>query len=490
MRLSELLSSGEIGGSCFGGSDPEITSVAVDSRKCQSGCCFVAVPGPEVDGHEFISAAIDGGAVAVVCQDPSAVPKQIACTVVPDSRIAAGKLAQAAVGWPARKLVTVGVTGTNGKTTVAHLIRAILSHAGRPAGLVGTISYDTGIRTFSPSNTTPGPLQMAELTGEMVAAGLGHLVMEVSSHALDQKRTAGLEFDVGIFTNLTGDHLDYHGSMENYLSAKVQLFAQLGKSATAVVNRDEQAGQACAAATSAAVLWYGLNSAADIYARIDQVDATGTSFELVAGKDKAAVHTKLIGQHNVYNCLAASAGCIAMGLEIPQIAEALSNTGPVPGRLERVEIDAPFEVFVDYAHTDDALANVLSSLRPLTKRKLIVVFGCGGDRDKTKRPRMGQVAGDLADTVVITNDNPRSEKPATIIDQIAAGLTKRSSLEVVIEPDRRQAITKAFTLAGDGDVVLIAGKGHETYQDIAGAKQPFDDKAVVREIAGQGGGLL
>ncbi len=489
MRFSDLISSGELDVTRLGESDPEISSVAVDSRKCEKGCCFVAVAGPDADGHEFISAAIAAGAVAVVCQAPPTVPENIACAVVADSRIAAGKLAQAAAGWPARKLTTAGITGTNGKTTVAHLMRAILSAAGRQVGLVGTIGYDTGVRAVIPSNTTPGPVQMAELTSEMVIAGMDHLVMEVSSHALDQKRTAGLEFDVGIFTNLTGDHLDYHGSMDSYLSAKVQLFAQLGKHATAVINRDEPAGQNCAAATSAAVLWYGLNSAADIYARVDHADATGTNFELIAGKDKVQVHTTLIGEHNIYNCLAAAAGAIAMGVEVGQVAEALTGAGPVPGRLERIEIDAPFDVFVDYAHTDDALVNVLGSLRPLTKGKLIVVFGCGGDRDKTKRPRMGHVASDLADVAVITSDNPRSEDPDAIIDQIMAGIKPAGRAKLFIESDRRQAIATAFSQAGDGDVVLIAGKGHETFQEIAGKKLPFDDGAVAREIATEGGTL-
>ncbi len=480
MQFAELLKLAELDAKTIrGGAD--VADVQVDSRRCKARSLFVAVRGSTHDGHEYIPAALANGAAAVVCEDESRVPPDVPCAVLGATHEAAGKLAQAIRGWPARKLVNIAVTGTNGKTTVTHLIRAVLESCGHCPALLGTIKYDTGTRSVPASTTTPEPIGLAEMAAEMVAAGRTHLVMEVSSHALDQDRTAGLEFRVGVFTNLTGDHLDYHETMERYRRAKQKLFDQLSPDAVAVINRDDPAGEHLAAATRAKVLWYGLNPAAELWAKIDQIDGTGTRFVLIHGQRKVPAFTPLIGRHNVYNCLAAAGACIALGIDPQQVAEAIAQVDRVAGRLERVNVAAPYQVFVDYAHTDDALANVLGSLRPVTRGKLIVVFGCGGDRDRTKRPRMARVAEDMADAVIVTSDNPRSEDPAKIIEEIVAGLRAQGREKVQVEPDRAAAIRAAIDSAQDQDVVLIAGKGHENYQILGSRRIHFDDAEVAAE---------
>jgi UDP-N-acetylmuramoyl-L-alanyl-D-glutamate--2,6-diaminopimelate ligase len=369
----------------------------------------------------------------------------------------------------------VGVTGTNGKTTVTHLLCGILAAAGERPAMLGTIRYRTGRRDVSATVTTPSATDLAEMTAEMVADGRTHLVMEVSSHALDQDRTAGLEPCVGVFTNLSGDHLDYHGTMEAYRAAKRRLFENLPAGAAAVLNRDDPAGEDFAAATRAKVWWYGLSPAADVRARIDEINAAGCRFALIAGDAQQEVRTPLIGRHNVYNAVAAATAAIAMGVELPAVASALQTVDRVPGRLERVDERAPYQVFVDYAHTDDALENVLGALRPLTRGRLIVVFGCGGDRDRSKRPRMARVAESLADHVVITSDNPRSERPEDILDEIVAGLSPDGRERADVEPDRRTAIRLAVERARAGDLIVIAGKGHEKVQILGNERVAFDD---------------
>jgi len=481
MRFADLLTAAGLGGALRGGG-VEIDDVAIDSRRCGPGTCFVALRGTRADGHDHIASALSAGAAAVVCEDASRASPTAPLAITTDARTAAGMLAQAIRGFPARKLTTVGVTGTNGKTTVAYLVRAILTEAGIGAGLLGTIGFDTGRRTGDAGATTPDPVSLAELTAEMVAAGQTHLVMEVSSHALDQGRTAGLTYRVGVFTNLTGDHLDYHGTMERYRDAKARLFAGLGADATAVINRDDPAGEFMAGATQAQVTWYGLNPLADVRARIERIDSSGTAFDLVVAGQVAPVQLPLIGRHNVYNALAAVSAARAMGVELATSARALSGRVSLPGRLERVAGAGEFDVFVDYAHTDDALANVLGSLRPVTRGRLIVVFGCGGDRDRTKRPRMAQVAQELADEIVLTSDNPRTEPPMAILDEIAAGLDAAGRRRATIEGDRRRAIALAVGRARTGDVVLIAGKGHERVQIVGDEWREFDDVAVTREI--------
>ena len=487
MRFSNLLAQAGLSDAIRKG-DAEVIDVVADSRRCRAGSCFVALRGNAADGHGFIEAAVAAGAAAVVCEDASSVPRGVATAIAGDTRLAVARLAQASRGWPARKLTCIAVTGTNGKSTVAHLVREILRAAGFSPAMLGTISYETGKRSLAAVNTTPDPVILAELMDEMVADGRTHLVMEASSHALDQKRTEGLEFRAAIFTNLSGDHLDYHGTMERYAQAKQCLFAGLAPGALAVINRDDPAGELMASASPAAVYWYGLSPAADIWATIDRIDADGTEFTIVRGQQRIAARTPLIGRHNIYNCLAAAGACSqGLGLEMETIARTLEAVRNVPGRLQRVEADAPFGVFVDYAHTDDALVNVMTALRPVTRNKLTVVFGCGGDRDRTKRPRMAAAAEKYADRVIITCDNPRSEDPAAIIEEIRAGLSKAGDARAIVEPDRATAIALAIEGAQAGDVVLIAGKGHESYQVIGDERIHFDDVEVAADVMGRRG---
>jgi len=488
MRFSELLVAAELADARRTG-DAEVTDVSADSRRCRAGCCFVAVRGTAADGHRYIPAAVSAGAAAVVCEDSSAVPDGTPWAAVADTRAAAGRLAQAIRGWPARKLTCIAVTGTKGKSTVAVLTRAALEAAGMPAGLFGTIAHETGLRAVPAATTTPDAMELAEMTAEMVRAGKTHLVMEASSHALDQDRTAGLTFRVGVFTNLAGDHMDYHGTMEAYFLAKRRLFERLDRGATAVINRDaprpeglpRPPGELLAEATKAEVLWYGLSPAAELWARIDRIDSGGTDFAVRWGGRQEAVHVPLIGRYNVLNCLAAAGAAGAVGADLAAALRGIAGVGSIRGRLQRVPSAMPFDVFVDYAHTDDALRNVLGALRPLTKAHLIVAFGCGGDRDRTKRPRMARACEELADLVVVTSDNPRSEKPQAIIDEICAGFTPAGRDRALVEPDRRAAIELAVARAEAGDVVLIAGKGHEDYQIIGGRRTHFDDVEVASE---------
>jgi UDP-N-acetylmuramoyl-L-alanyl-D-glutamate--2,6-diaminopimelate ligase len=481
MDFRELIASAQVSARDVAG-EADVSSVAIDSRLCEEGTCFVAQVGSASDGHAFIDNAIESGAVAVVCQEASGVPPGTASAVVDDPRAAAGQLAQALLDWPARKLTTVAVTGTNGKTTVAHITRSLLERLGHPTGLLGTIAYETGLREHPAGTTTPDPVSLAEMTAEMVQAGRTHLVMEASSHALDQERVAGMDFAVGVFTNLSGDHLDYHGDMDAYRAAKRKLFERLDARASAVINADDPAGEDMARVTRATTMRFGLSPLADLRARIHELTAEGCQFDLIGPGGEATVELPLIGRHNVYNALAAAGAALCVGAELADVAEALETIGPVPGRLERVAVERP-TIYVDYAHTDDALTNVLSALRPLVAGQLIVVFGAGGDRDRTKRPRMAAAAERLADRVILTSDNPRTEDPRAIIEEIAAGFGPAGLAKAEQIVDRREAIGRAIELAGDADVVLIAGKGHETYQVVGETRLVFSDAAVAEELA-------
>ena len=484
--------------------DVDITSVVADSRQCGAGACFIAVRGPQADGHAFIASAVTAGASAVVCEDVSTVPAGVPCAVLKDTARALGPLAQTMLDWPARKLVNIGVTGTKGKSTITYLVRAMLTAAGHKAALVGTISYETGSRSLVANNTTPGPVELASMMAEMIAAGNTHLVMEVSSHALDQGRVAGVDYAAAVFTNLTGEHLDYHKTMDRYLAAKRILFENLKPGAVAVINVDDPAGAAMADAArkaGARVITCGIDNPCDLRARIEHGSEKGSELTITKGAmlpsseacpggsivarhasedgSMAPTETKvflpLIGRHNVYNALGAAGACAGLGVDWATITRQLGETIRVPGRLERVPVAAPYEVFVDYAHTDDAMKNVLSAVRPMTRGKLIALFGCGGDRDPFKRPRMARVAEELADLVVITSDNPRTEKPEAIIEQILAGLSPKGRSKARVESNRRAAIRLAISLAEGGDVVVLAGKGHEDYQIIGKQKFHFDD---------------
>ncbi len=397
--------------------------------------------------------------------------------VVPDSAQAVGVLAQAANGNPAARLTNLAVTGTNGKTTVAFLVHACIKHAGKPCGLMGTILYDTGSGIVPASLTTPDSLTVAEMQRQMVDAGTEYLAIEASSHALSQERLAGIDFRAAAFTNLSGDHLDYHKTEESYLAAKARLFASLAPDATAVLNAQARQSQIIARQTKARIRWYAIDAPADITAHIESMTVDGTRFTLEYEGRRARVVTPLVGKYNVANHLAAAGLCLAAGFDLETVAAGLSSLRAIPGRLEKVG-SAAFSVIVDYAHTDDALKNVLETLKSLCQGKLIVVFGCGGDRDKTKRPRMARIAEALADAIVITSDNPRTEDPSAIIDDIVAGFRGRDSDGILVEADRAKAIELAIGMARSDDIVLVAGKGHETCQIIGDEKRHFSDKEI------------
>ncbi|NLX59900.1 MAG: UDP-N-acetylmuramoyl-L-alanyl-D-glutamate--2,6-diaminopimelate ligase [Phycisphaerae bacterium] len=460
--------------------DPWIDRVVSDSRQVRPGDLFVALRGVDSDGHAFVARALAAGAAAVVVERADAVPPGAVAVLVPDGRDAAALLAHEMAGHPTAALTVLGVTGTNGKTTTTYLTRSILEADGRRTGVIGTISYQVGSRTIPAPTTTPGPVQLADCFADMAASGLTAAVMEVSSHALDQRRTLGVEFRAAAFTNLTPEHLDYHHDMVTYRQAKGRLFAQLSPDAAAVLNRDDEASAHFAAATRARVVWYSMKGDADIAAADVRADLDGTQFDLVLRSGRLPVRLQLIGRHNVYNAMASAGLALSLGIEPQTVVQGLEALAAVPGRLEPVRCGQPFAVLVDYAHTDDALENSLSSVGPLKQGRLIVVFGCGGDRDRTKRPRMAAVAEKWADTVIVTNDNPRTENPERIADEVFAGFTSPEA--ATRELDRAAAIRRAIEAARPGDVVVIAGKGHEDYQIVGAERRHFDDREQARRV--------
>lgn len=460
-------------------------NICIDSRTVADGDIFVAVKGTACDGHDFISHALEKGAEYIVCQQNTQYATrdtQYQLIVVDDSTEAAAILAQTAKGNPARRLTNLAVTGTNGKTTVAFLVRSCIRQAGQKCGLLGTVIYDTcSGNTTEAVLTTPDCLTIAAGQQRMLKNGAKYMVIEASSHALSQNRLAGINFKAAAFTNLAGDHLDYHKTEEDYLAAKTVLFSTLSLDAVAVLNKQSLHAGYIAKQTEAKILWYAIDEQADIIARIESMDTGGTVFKMEYAGQSAIVTTPLLGLYNVSNCLAAAGLCLVAGFDLETIAAGLSALKTIPGRLEKIDSACDFAVLVDYAHTDDALKNVLSTLKPLCKGRLIAVFGCGGDRDKTKRPRMAKVTEQLADFIFVTSDNPRTENPDDIIKDIIAGFVNPDSQTIIIEPDRKKAIELAIRTAGKNDIVLIAGKGHETYQIIGKQKFDFSDKQIAME---------
>ena len=454
--------------------------LCLDSRLVKDGDVFIAVEGTVCDGHDFIDQAVANGAKYIVAQQPYHC-KDAEVIIVADSAKAAALLAQASRGNPASQLTNLAITGTNGKTTVAYLVRSIIQNADEKCGLVGTIIYDTGAASFEADLTTPDCLTIAKRQSQMLKASSKYMVIEASSHALYQERLAGINFKASAFTNLAGDHLDYHKTQAHYLAAKAKLFQALSADATAVLNKQSPEAKQITEKTDAGILWYAVDEPADITAHIESMNITETVFVLEYAGQSAVVKTPLLGRYNVTNHLAAAGLCLAVGFDLEAIATGLSVLKTIPGRLERIDWDGDFCVFIDYAHTEDALKSVLSTLKSLCKGKLSVVFGCGGDRDRTKRPRMARVAEQLADSVIVTSDNPRTERPEDIINQIITGFENPNSQKIKIEPDRKKAIELALKAATKDDIVLIAGKGHETYQIIEKKKINFCDKAVALE---------
>jgi len=477
-----------------------VTAVADDSTAVEPGGLFVAIKGLRRDGHEFVGEAFRRGAVGAVIQEPRLLAEQPAapCLIcVPDSRAALRRIAVAFYGDPAGRLRMVGITGTNGKTTTSYLIQAIVSAAGLPAGLIGTVGYRIGARQLTASHTTPGLLALQQLLAGMVREGLRAAVMEVSSHALAQGRVEGCVFDAAVFTNLTQDHLDFHGTMENYFAAKRTLFTGLadgryGKpGAWAVVNHDDPWGRSLVEINPRRTLTYGLEPGADVTAADVMVDWSGIRATIQGARGTFPIESPLVGRYNVPNLLAAVGAGLALGCAPSAIQAGILQMRQVPGRFEKMEEPGqPFRVIVDYAHTDDALRRLLLAVRELQRGRVIVVFGCGGDRDRGKRPKMGRVAAELADLAVLTSDNPRSEEPQSILRQIEAGVNEvgppgRRLRDYRIVEDRKAAIGWAITTAEPGDAVVIAGKGHEDYQIIGTTRHPFDDRVVAREALQQ-----
>ncbi len=458
-----------------------ISGISSDSRHLRPGDIFIALQGPSMDGEKFILDAIRQGAAAIVKSNRERVfpSSQVPILEVENPRAFLYAICRKFYDDPSQKLKIIGVTGTNGKTTITYLLESILQQKGKKCGVIGTVNYRIGNQVYPANNTTPGLVDTYQLWQKMIQQQCQFCFMEVSSHALAQERISPADFYSAIFTNLTGDHLDYHKDMEDYFLAKAKLFVSLPATATAIINQDDFYGPRLIPMTKSKVMTYGIKNTADVMAQNIVLGLQSTEFSVRTRSGPMIFRTGLIGQHNVYNILAVIAEGLSLGFPLEQIKEGIENFTVVPGRLERVECGQDFCVFVDYAHTEDALKNVLLSLKQIHHSRLIVVFGCGGDRDRTKRPKMGKVADDLADQIILTNDNPRSEEPLEIVREILSGISGKS-FEVIL--DRKEAICHALKIARQDDIVLIAGKGHEDYQIFKNERIHFDDREVVRDF--------
>lgn len=479
--------------SVVGDASREILGITHDSREVHPGVLFAALRGRTFDGHAFIGEAVGRGAVALLVDRAVQAPAGVTVVRVAETRRALAQVSAAFAGHPSRRLRAIGVTGTNGKGATTYLVEAILRAAGRRCGIIGTMGIVADGRLTPTERTTPEAPDLQRALQMMADSGLEYVAVEVASHALAQERVTGCRFEVGVFTNLTRDHLDFHRSMEAYRAAKVRLFAMLPPGGWAVLNADDQAWSVMRAVTPARVMTYGLGVGAQVRGRRLRLHLHGSEFAAETPAGNVSVTLRLAGAFNVANALAAMAVGITQEVPLTTIAEALAAMPGIPGRFESVDEGQPFAVIVDYAHTPDGLDNVLRTARQVAEGHLIVVFGCGGDRDRPKRPVMGSIAARWADHVIVTSDNPRSEDPDAIIDEIRPGVEEgvaaraaaapgRPGVRVDYEPDRRRAIGMALAAAGPGDLVVIAGKGHESYQEIAGTRFPFDDRQVARDL--------
>lgn len=499
MKLAQLLSVfpqlrwGEV-------ASQDVQGLTQDSRQVKEGVVFVAVRGHSSDGHRFLKAAAEADALALIVEDDREVPSAYSGAVVkvPDTRKALDLLAERYYAHPAKNLFCVGITGTNGKTTTAYMVERVLTAFGWPTGVLGTVDHHLGEHRWSSQLTTPDPLTLQSRLREFVSLGAQAAVFEVSSHALDQSRADSLPFAVGIFTNFTRDHLDYHHSMENYFAAKEKLFTELlgrdARAAVAVLNIDDPWIRRVKVGEGVGTWWYGQDPQADFHFRVLKEDLSATLFHLSTPHGNTEVQLACPGLHNVYNATAALAVGLAAGMSLETAATALSRFHGAPGRLERVPNSRGLFIFVDYAHTDDALRTVLRALKEMRKAahstsKIITVFGCGGDRDRGKRPLMAQAACEHSDVVILTSDNPRSEDPLRILSEIEAGIPSTWAGRKIIEPDREQALARALQTAQEGDVILIAGKGHEDYQIIGDRRLSFSDQKIMVKLLNHGASL-
>ena len=475
----------------------DINNICVDSRKVRQGDMFIALEGSKADGHDYIEDALSRGADVIITRKEVEVPRTVTRIIVKNSRRVLSVLSNVFYDFPSKKIKLTGITGTNGKSTIAYITQQILLSSGRQTGRLGTLGYNINQRQIPSSQTTPSPPELQEYLARMAAEGAGCVVMEVSSHALDQDRVRGLDFDQAVFTNISLDHLDYHLSMSKYIETKYRFFEEIiSDKTTSIINADSSHGLQLCRVSPGKTITYGFKKTADIRAESVVLAPQGSEFDLILSKDIAKYHIKtdLMGRFNISNLLACIGICLDSGLTLDEIAPALVDLGPIPGRLERIECGQDFTVLVDFAHTPDAIKLVLTELKAITKARLIIVFGCGGDRDKSKRPLMGKIATSIADKTIITSDNPRTEDPLKIANEIAVGVTpdgtaksavpkgtvKSTDYEVVL--DRYKAIKKAFQTARKGDLVIIAGKGHESAQILKNTIIPFDDRQVAREL--------
>ena len=483
-ELRDKITGGRIVNSC----DADITGITYDSRKVKPGYVFVAMEGGAFDGHKFIGSALRAGAAAIVAEREiaDAVDSGVPYVVAPNGRTAMGEISAPFFGYPSRQMKLVGVTGTSGKTTITHLIQAIYNASGQKAGLIGTIGARIGNEFIETKHTTPESVDVQAILRHMADAGVKVVAMEASSHGLYQGRILGCEFDCGVFANIARDHLDFHGTIEAYLDAKLMLFRDYPKKSdkqfVAVINGDDSSANKVKAASEGDIITFGVDSDAQVRASNIAVTDKSVSFDMTYSGRTVPVIMGIGGFFNVYNALAAASAAIALGLDIDSIVNGLATAKAVAGRFESIECGQNFGVLVDYAHTPDELENVLSTARSLTDKRLIAVFGCGGDRDKGKRPIMGRIGTDLADIAVITSDNPRTEDPEAIIADIVEGIPQGERNGIHINADRRGAIHDAIHLAQAGDLIVIAGKGHEDYQIFADRTIHFDDREVAREI--------
>ncbi len=460
--------------------DVEITGITNDSRKVRPGYLYVAVKGYKTDGHNFIKKSIECGAQAIVSEERSALDTNVPQIIVRNTRKTLSSLSCCFYNNPSQKINLVGVTGTNGKTTTTFLTKSVIEKAGYEAGLIGTINYQIGKKVITARETTPESVELQRFIAEMVAAKMKFAVMEVSSHSAIQHRIEDIDFKTAVFTNITTEHMDYHKTFANYMNAKAELFKNLKKDSFAVLNADDKFSAHFADRTSAKIIWYGIKNDADIKAEICRESTSNTMVKLSCSGREIDVKIPFVGLHNVYNTLASVASAISLGFGLDVIKSGIETASIIPGRLENVPCDRGFKVVVDYAHTPHALETVLHALKNLIKGRILLVFGCGGDRDKEKRPQMGKIADEKSDIFWLTNDNPRSEAPLDIIDNVKAGIKSGRSFH--IQTNRHKAIAEAISEAKDDDLILIAGKGHEKYQIIKDTIVSFDDREIVEKI--------
>ncbi|MCK5260221.1 MAG: UDP-N-acetylmuramoyl-L-alanyl-D-glutamate--2,6-diaminopimelate ligase [Candidatus Omnitrophica bacterium] len=483
MKLNELLDGIYTGEIEERFTQTKILSVSCDSRKAMMGGIFVVFKGFSCDGSDFIEEAVKKGVFAVATSDDiehlQRKYENVYFIKVDDPQEFLQGVVLKLFGNPSEDVKTIGVTGTNGKTTVAYLVEAIINETKKECGVIGTINYRLSDNIIPARQTTPGFIDNQHFLTGLAWQDVPYCVIEVSSHALTQDRVHGIDFKTAIFTNLTSDHLDYHQTTENYFEAKSRLFTGLAPEATAVINTDDSYGRQLLAMTKAKIVTYGIEHQADVMAKDIQLDMLESRFTLTCADGDIEIQSNLIGMYNIYNILAAVSACIAEKLDLDTIKRGVANLGFIPGRLERVDYGQDFSVFIDYAHTQDALENVLKAIRQVSQTKIILVFGCGGDRDRSKRPLMGQVAGRLADLSIVTSDNPRSEDLQSIINEIVPGFDQ-DNYKVIV--NREEAIGEAIKEAKADDMVLIAGKGHETYQVLADGKVDFNEREIIEKF--------